>query len=208
MTTLRINARGTEKLIRALKATPKGFEKAATRAINKSLVSTRAHMVKLVREDLAVKAKDVRGQLAISRASWTRQYGRIIGTGSDGIPLLNYVKGSKKAPSTRRLRSGAYRPQIGVPVVIYKSRGRQSARGVFIQRMRSGHVGAFKRTGIGDGRRTSTGRSEIKERYGPSPFKILASDRYDKKLSKFTDQVMQKNVAHEVDRELKKLGLR
>ncbi len=208
MTTLRINSRGTEKLIRALRKTPKGFEKAATRAINKSLTSARARMVQLVREDVAVRAKDVRGQLEISKASWTRQYGKIIGTGKKGIPLLNYVRGSKKAPSTRRLRSGAYRPNIGVPVVIYKDRGIKPAHGVFIQRMRSGHVGAFKKTGIGDGRRTRNGRTEIKERYGPSPLKILASERYDKKLSKFTDRVMQKNVAYEVDRELKRLGLR
>jgi len=65
------------ELLHDLKVLPKGLEKAGARAINKTLVSTRAFMVTAVREDYAIKAKDVRSDLVIKRANWGNLHGTI-----------------------------------------------------------------------------------------------------------------------------------
>lgn len=185
-------------LLRILKVLPKGLEKAASRAINKTLTSTRAYMVKVVRADYAVKARDVRSELDIQKATWSHLTGRVHGSGSPGIPLLQFAR-MKRVPSTRRLKSGGYTPKVGVPVLIRKDRGKMAARGVFLARMKSGHVGAFKRTGEG---------RKIKEAYGPSPIKILASERYDAQIDDFAGETFEKNLQHEADFVLRKMGLR
>lgn len=191
-------------LLSTLKVFPQGLEKAASRAINKTLVTTRAHMVKVVREDYAMKAKDVRSELHIRKATWKKLYGKVHGAGSPGVPLFAFVRGSKNAPSTRRLKSGAYRPAVGVPVLIRKQKGKMAAKGVFLSKMPSGHIGAFKRTG-GLAR---TGRPAIREAFGPSPINVLASDRYDEQIEDFADEVFQKNLQHEADFVLQQMGLR
>lgn len=148
-------------LLDLLEVIPKGLEKATARAVNKTLVTTRAHMVKMVRRDYNVKAGSVRNALEIRKARWNSLYGKIRGAGAPGVPLMEFVRGSKNAPSTKRLKSGAYRPKVGIPVLIRKVRGKKQAKGVFLARMPSGHVGAFKRGG-----------ESIREVYGPSPIKI------------------------------------
>lgn len=185
-------------LLRTLKVLPKGLEKAASRAINKTLTSTRAYMVKVVRADYAVRARDVRSELEIQKANWSHLTGRVYGSGSPGIPLIQFAR-MKRVPSTRRLKSGGYTPKVGVPVLIRKDRGKMAARGIFLARMKSGHVGAFKRTGEG---------RKIKETYGPSPIKILASERYDAQIDDFAGEIFEKNLQHEADFVLRKMGLR
>ncbi len=210
MIELRYDTGDIKNLLKTLKVLPNGLEKATARAINRTLTSTRAHMVKLVREDYAVKAGAVRSSLAIQKATWGNLTGRIHGAGPPGIPLLEFVRGSKKAPSTRRLKSGGYRPLVGVPVIVRKDKGKMPAKGVFIARMKSGHVGAFKRTVQSSGARrlTSLGNRYIKEAYGPSPLKILSSARYDGQIEDFAEETMRKNLQHEAEYVLKQMGLR
>jgi len=192
-----------EDLLRTLKVLPKGLEKATSRAINKTLTSTRAYMVKAVRQDYAVKAKDVRSELVIRRATWANQEGSIKGSGSPGIPLIGFAR-MRRVPSTKRLKSGGYAPKVGIPVLVRKDRGKGPARGVFLARMKSGHIGAFKRTGG----LSKSGGQAIREAYGPSPVKMLSSDRYDEQIDDFADEALQKNLRHEADFVLKQMGLR
>ena len=185
-------------LIRDLRLVPRGLEKAAARAINKSLTSTRAEMVRQVRGDYAIKAKSVRDALAIHRASWSRLTGQIRGDGSPGIPLKEFAN-TKKVPSTKRLKSGGYRPKAGIPVTIRKDKGKIAAKGVFLAKMKSGHVGAFIRP--------EAGSRYIKEVYGPSAIKLLGSDRYDEAITDYGQEQLDKNLRHEAKRILEKAGL-
>lgn len=205
MIELSYDTRDIKALLKDLTFVPRGLEKATSRAINKTLVSTRAYMIKTYREDYVGKAKDIRKELHIRRSTWSTMTGMITGQGSPGIPLLKFVRGSKAAPSTKRLKSGEYRPKAGVPVVIRKSRGKIPAHGVFLAKMKSGHIGAFKRI---PGRKAATGRPAIREVYGPSPIKILASDRYDQRIEDFADRTMDKNLRHEADYVLRQMGIR
>lgn len=203
MIEISFDTREIRALLRDLKFFPGALEKATSSAINKTLVSTRAYMVKTMRADYAIKAGNIRRELYIKKSTWSTMTGTITGHGSPGIPLLKFVRGSKDAPSTRRLKSGDYRPALGVPVVIRKARGKITAHGVFLARMRSGHVGAFKRTGG----RAKSGRQAINEVFGPSPIKILATDRYDEKIEDFADRTMDKNLRHEADYVLRRMGI-
>lgn len=191
-------------LLKTLQVLPKGLEKAASRAINKSLTATRAYMVSVVCEDYAVKAGSVRKELRIKKANWSTLTGRVHGAGSPGIPLKEFAR-TKAVPSTKRLKSGGYRPLVGIPVVVRKDKGKISAKGVFMARMASGHLGAFKRIA---GVSARTGGAMIRETYGPSPIKILASNRYDERIDDFADDALQKNMRHEAEHVLRQMGLR
>ncbi len=197
------DTREIKALLKDLKVFPRVLEKATSSSINKALVSTRAYMIRTMRADYAVKAGNIRRELHIKKSTWSTMTGMITGKGSPGIPLLKFVRGSKAAPSTRRLKSGGYRPALGVPVVIRKSRGKIPAHGVFLARMKSGHIGAYKRIGG----RAKSGRQAINEVFGPSPIKILASDRYDDRIEDFADRSMDKNLKHEADYVLRKMGI-
>lgn len=208
-----------EGLVKDLKVFPQSMEKAVSRAINKSLRSTKAEMVRMVRTDYAVKAGAVRQELHISKATWKKLEGKVHGAGSPGIPLKEFAR-TKKVPSTERIKgftaakgggfTRGYRPNIGIPVVIRKEKGKLAARGVFLARMKSGHVGAFIRreAGLGQWWRSRSGSVSIVEAYGPSPLKILASDRYDEQIDDFMDASYEKYLRHEAGREMEKVGLR
>ncbi len=208
-----------EDLLTVLKVLPNGLEKATSRAINRTLVSTRAYMAKTIREDYAIKAGDIRKELVIKKAWWSQLYGSISGSGSPGLPLMDFVRGSKAAPSTKKLKNGAYRPSVGVPVLIRKDKGKIAVRGGFIAKMPNGHVGIFRRADPSKtGRKlansqiriqqTALADRYIKELHGPSPIRILSSDYYDEKIEDFSDETLQKNFQHEADYVLKQMGLR
>ncbi len=220
MIELRYDTRDLEELVDTLQVVPDGLEKATARAINRTLVSTRAYMVKIVCRDYAVKAGDVRRELAIKKANWSTLTGKISGSGSPGIPLVNFVR-MRRVPSTRRIKSyvltraGYYTrgfdPKIGVPVLVRRDRGKVPAKGVFVARMSSGHVGAFKRVSSMQGnwwQARKKGPDRIREVYGPSPIKILSSDRYDEDIGDFADESMEKNLRSEAAFVLGQMGLR
>lgn len=197
---MKFNDGETKRLVDNLKTLPRAAEKTLARAINKSMTTTRAHMVKLVRQDYDVKAGAVRNVLAIKKANWSNPEGRIHGAGSPGVPLFGFVRGGTRAPSTKRLKRGGYRPKVGKPVRIRKNKGVMTAKGLFLARMDSGHVGAFKR----DGKK----RLGITERYGPSPMYMLAAPRYDGVIEDFADKTLKKNLFHEAEHVLRQMGLK
>lgn len=207
---IKVDTRQIDELARRLKRIPRGVTKVAVQSINRTLPATRAEIVRRVRADYNIKAASIRDGFFLRRANWSNPRGELTAKDSPGIPLLQFVAGSKKAPSTRRLKSGGYRPAGGISVLVKKSRGRQVARGVFLARMRSGHVGAFIRAAQARGARrlSALGARFIKEVYGPSATYILRSGKYDEELGRFVDRAFAKNFIHNatraVDRELKR----
>lgn len=182
-------------LLAALAELPAGIDKATVRALNATAKSLRAEMVRRMTTHYSIKAKDVRALLKINKASSSKLESSVVGTGSPGAPLINFVRGNKTKASTKRLKSGAYRPAIGVPVVVTKAKGKVPAKGVFVQVMASGHAGAFK---LADGK-ARTGKSKIKEAYGPGPIGILSGGKYYKILSDFADVTLQKNLVRQAN---------
>lgn len=201
---IKVDTREIDRLARSLRRIPRGITKVAVQSINRTMPSTRAEIVRLVRGDYNIPAKAVRQAADIKKASWGDPRGQLLFKESPGIPLIQFVVGSKRAPSTRRLKSGAYRPVGGISVMVSRARGKQVAGGVFIARMRSGHVGAFKR-GISSGRRLSSlGKRFIREVYGPSATYILQAGKYDDKVGEHMDKTFAKNFVHNAKRTIER----
>jgi hypothetical protein len=62
-------------------------------------------------------------------------------------------------------------------------------------------------SGLGNWWSTTKG-GEIREVYGPSPLKILSSDRYDEHLDDFADKTINARLEHHANLALKKIGVR
>jgi hypothetical protein len=195
---------------------PNGLETAVARAINKTLQGARTDAVNMIRRDFRMKASDIRKLIKIERAYPTRSafwgdnlWGRLYGSGPPGLPLIRFRIGSTRVPSTRRLKSGAYRPVGGISVRVRKDRGRQVVKGAFAAIMPSGHVGVFRRVPGSQMYKSGAGTGEqIEELFGPSPVKLLTEDRYDDEIGDRIDERMEKNLKHEAENVLRQAGVR
>lgn len=201
MISVTIDQKKLSGLLGSIAGTPGNIAIASSRAINKTLTSTKAEMVRVIRQRYEIKAGDIRKELIIARSARNRLIGRVHGKSSSGVPLIKFTR-MKRIPSTRRTARGRYIPKKGIPVKIRKDKGSIAASGVFLAKMKSGHVGAFKRARINDG------RLPIREVFGPSPVKLLGFQDNLKKIDTFAQQTMDKNLEREVNFILIKMGLR
>ncbi len=197
MADISINMSGLDNLLTAIEGIPGGVGKAGSRAINRSLTTVRAAMVKSVVKDYEMTAKDVRKTLKFKKANYKNLFGQVIGSGSPGVPLKNFVTIDTTKPSTVRLESGKFIPPVGIPVKIKKSGGKKVVKGLFIAVMPSGHKGAFRRVG--------KKRLKIEEMYGPSPIAILSGTRYDNEIDEIATESLKKNLLHEAEFMLRSL---
>lgn len=122
---IRFNTSDVEKTIRQFKAR---YPRAVARALNRAINSARAGMTTAIARDMGLKASVVRNELKVQQATQTSFIARLSVTGTR-IPLEQF---------------GARGPLPS------RGRGRVTVRGktypgAFRARMRSGHVGVFKR---------------------------------------------------------------
>lgn len=99
---------------------PKGAEEAAARAFNRALDAGRAEIVRGVRENYSVRAKDVRGTIWVQRASkWSVSSGggmtAAIGAKGSALPLRAFAHkpttdttGAKRKPVRVSIQSGRF----------------------------------------------------------------------------------------------------
>lgn len=211
MIDIRANQQQLGDLLGLLNGAPKGLATATSRAGNKTLTSTRAEMVRLIRAKYAIKAGDIRRELEIRRMNPSKLEGRIYGESSPGVPLIRFYR-LRRTPSTVRTKAGGYSPKIGVPVLVRKDKGKRTVRGAFTARMKSGHEGMFVRGSRWKtskrGNRSKLGKREITELYGPTPIKLLGGNENIAQVEAFAQTSMDKNLAHEADYFLRQQGLR
>lgn len=217
MIELTYDQRDLAALLARLNQLPNGLAAATSRAINRTLTSTRAEMVRMIRADYDLRAGDIRKELRISKSTQKTMTGRIDGESSPGIPLIRFAR-IRRVPSTIRTRGAGYSPKVGVPVLIRRDKGRIAARGVFLARMASGHEGAFLRADPASSGRAARGGSVrvgqsragnryIREVYGPSPLKLLTTDANMERIEDYAQDVMDKNIQHEADFYLRQAGV-
>lgn len=128
---LRIDVRSNlrQAVIEFQVRTEKVVAAATLRALNRTATSVRAEGVRRIRERYNLKAGTVRKQLRIDRATRNRLVSAVAASGRP-IPLVEFA-----ARQNRR----------GVSVKV--TRQRKTVSGVFIAKMKSGHVGVYKREG-------------------------------------------------------------
>lgn len=165
--------------------------RAATRAINKGLVTLRSITTKEVSRILAVQQKKIRATFSIKKARFERLEGSLMAAGEKAIPLYAFSP-SPKTPEAKR-------PPVGVSVRIRKDRGRVRVPGSFIARVGTGSVGVFAR--VRDDR-----SYPIRKLWGPAPLAYLLHDEpvpgggklvVDEIDDQF-DGVFEKYLAHEL----------
>lgn len=168
-------------LQRAIVALGDRSAKAVARALNRSAVSTRTVMQRLVRDDVKLKSRDVGDQMRVEKARPTQDglQARVIISGAR-IPLFDF--GARQTARGVSANTGG---------------GRKVYKGSFIATMKSGHKGVFERKTRGKGSK----RLPIIEKFGPSlphvfmkhiPAGLVAGEAS-----------MQKNLAHEISYALK-----
>lgn len=161
----------TDFLTHAHRAGPR----VAARALNRSAVSTRAVMVKAVREDVGLKAKTVRDEIRIVEARPDRDPTARLAVSKKRIPLIEFkARQLKRAGVKTSLRGGS----TAIP-------------GAFIQTMRSGHRGVYKRATYPRGPRLP-----IIELKGPSLAKPFAT-HWRVGIARFRETIP-KNVNSEI----------
>jgi hypothetical protein len=163
-----------EALVHRFDAYPAIKRKAISSAVNRSLSAGRTLTGRRVREELNLKAKDVREQIALRAATEAAPYGSIT-ISRKPVPLAKF---------------GATQTKAGVHVVVRRRRGPEQLPHAFLATMKSGHTGVFVRTGpyVVPGKGRYAGRiarrgprkgqpilrQQIKEVFGPTVVGVIA----------------------------------
>jgi len=175
---------GIKELMKAVQGIQKGKRKVITRALNKTARGAKTDAVKLIRQHLMIKAKPVRENVRISKATWSKPTAYLFARGKRGVPLLgNYP--------VRPGRLGARKPKQGVSVQIKRFGGRKVIKGSFLAKMKSGHVGVFLRD--------SADRLPIKQLHGMGFIQLLERGMIHRRLKKSIAKRMERNLKHEIN---------
>jgi len=173
----------------------KRVARAATRAINKGLVTLRSITTKQISRILAARQKKIRATFSIKKARFERLEGSLMAAGAKALPLYDFSP-SPKTPEAKR-------PKIGVSVRIRKDRGRVRVPGSFIARVGTGSIGVFERV-------HSDRSYPIRKMWGPAPLAYLLNDEpvpgggmlVVDAIDEEFDGVFEKYLAHELQYEL------
>jgi hypothetical protein len=155
----------------------KNATKACVRALNRSIASARTLAVKVVRQDMGLKAGVVRDRITVIKATASRQIARLAAT-TERTPLINF--------NAKALKRGGVKAKLPSP-------GKGRYPNAFIAKMPSGHIGVYQRAG--------KPRLPIYELRGPSVAQSVT--RHADDINAKAAEVFQKNFDHEVQYRLR-----
>lgn len=167
------------------KAGSKQVGLAAMRALNRAAITVRKEASIQIRERYNLKARVIKAQMRIVKATSKRLVAEIVASGKR-IDLIEFVVG-RKQPGRRR---GGVKARVTRQAVSYPH--------AFIAKMPSGYVGVFQRTGS-FGRRGKSYLERIKKLVGISVPKAMA----EKEVNKALAQVASRRFRTEFERELR-----
>lgn len=155
-----------------LEAKSRGLIDASTvRALNRTATTVRKEAAKQIRERYNIKAKAIKRQLHIIRATRQRLVAEIRASGKR-IPLIEFVVG-RRTPGARR--RGGVKARITKKVVAY--------RHAFIAQMPNAHIGVFERSGK-FGRRGKAKLEKIRQLVGISIPKAMTEKSVNAALAR------------------------
>lgn len=173
--------------------------KVQARAINRSLTTARAAIVRAVREEYMVDADAVRKTITIRSATAATPTGIILSAGSP-IALSKFDVGF----SAEELESNGFSAVEGVSskhvlrarvlARVKKNSSRKVIKHAFSADLKSGHNGIFVRAG--------KSRFPIKQLYGPSVPQMIGSKSVSKQIEEKASVTLEKRLDHEINRVL------
>lgn len=168
---------------------PNGAEKVFTNAINRALSAAKTDIYKGVTKEYAI-SKDVLNRYtreSVKKATYSNICGTILFSGVQ-IPLYKYNLTSPKHPN-RNIR------------VVAGQKSASTFEEAFVQRMRSGHLGIFKREG-------SDRTSGITELLGSSMRSMAGNSIVMEEVYEKAQKKLDERIEHEISRILKGYGIK
>ncbi|MFO7598033.1 MAG: phage tail protein [Desulfocurvibacter africanus] len=171
-----------DDLLRAqvlLSSIPNGYRRAMVRSIDRTLITARKLATKRIREEINLKATDVKAAIKVRKARYATLEGEL-GVKGKHIPLVKY---------------GARQVKRGVSIQVLKRNSRKISTAIFMAQMKSGHFGVYWRKKDAAGQLVP--RLPIKQRFGPSIPEVY-SGRPIGQVMPEAAETFAKNFAHEV----------
>ncbi len=138
---------GIDEIKKRLAGLPKQVEQAEVAAINKIAAQAFTQASRSIREEYNLKAKDLAKAIkkiaATRRAGQQRMFAMISAKGWP-IPLYKFEARPQLPPSQMGIPVSKRRP---VTVKVLKGGSRIALKSGFLAKMRTGHIGIFRRTG-------------------------------------------------------------
>ena len=176
---------GQQRLAETLRHIPGAIGKAVSRAINKAIEGARTDAVRRICCEYAISPSEVRKRITIVRANTRKLEAQIISTGNP-LSLMKF------AVKPKQVRKRAQRYQVYAGVKFGNSIEIPHA---FIQKMKSGHVGVFKRAGDGD---ALVKRLPIEQLYAPSFPQMLGNDEVLRYIEIKAHHRLDKELRHQI----------
>ena len=180
MATLRVNLE-IEPLLASLKQLGTGLaQKAIYRSLNRTIVGVKVNAARAVRDELTLKIKDIKKDLAIRRAP------------AHGLEAALDIA----IRATGLIKFRARQTARGTTVQVKRRSGRKRLPHAFIARMKSGHVGVMTRA-------KGIGRLPIDELFSTAPGQYLDDDDVLRPIGDAAQVRFTKELSSQVDRLLK-----
>ena len=158
------------------------------RALNRAAQGVKTDAARETRKEYKIKARDIRDSLRISRATPNKLQAMALGSGNR-IPLVKF--------GARPAQPGGRRPAKGISVHV---KSRKVLKGSFVARTGSGHVGVFTRKGKAS--------LPIEQKFGPAVPEMIGNPDVLERMTQGAKERFEKNLDHEINRSLEKLGVR
>jgi len=186
-----VNEQQYAELAKLLRDVPGGIDKASYQAVNKTARWVNTRVLKAITDQLTIKRKDIAGKrhrfggVTVHRASGKHPVAHVRVTGKR-IPVYRF------RPRPTLPQPYEPLPKRGLTYKICKQGGRRRISDAFVARMRSGHMGVFRRA-----KRT---RLPIMELYGPSiPHVASTSPELKRAFNIDATGQLHKNLVSQVD---------
>lgn len=162
------------------------FPKASARALNKTAKHVRTQMAKDARERYKVKSADIKKSMGPLQSASAKKLKAIFSAKGKRLALTYFMTASNIAKS---LEQAGKKIRRRTPVTFQITKGqKQRIPHSFVAKMKSGHMGVFKRT--------NTTALPIQEKTGPATSQML-SGAFTRMKGVY--EFMSKTVAHEVE---------
>jgi hypothetical protein len=171
------------KAERMLGHLPGEVVKALTRAINRAADAARAEAVRGATARYRVQASAIRKTMTIHRAAGNQPAAAISSTGNR-IALHKFrVVPNDPAYGKRRTRPHK--------AAVLKANAPKAVPGMFVARMKNGHIGAFSREG--------KKRLPIREHFGPSIPEMLGQESVIRLIENRATEMLESRLEREID---------
>lgn len=156
--------------------------KAANSALNKVAKMGMTEARRRIQQEYGLSVKGFKRTLTVTPA-WKGKEEAVILAKGKGTPLIYFGANPSKP--------GGKRPKVGVSALVKRSEGRKRYPGTFVGRMKSGHIGVFKRRG--------KERYPIEQEYRVSVATAFGSKAIQAAVSKVIGEKWEPTFKHELD---------